>query len=165
MKTIIGVMGPGSQATPEDLKTAYALGNAIARAGWVLLTGGRNIGVMDAASRGAKAAQGLTIGILPTQNSTHISDAVDIPIATGLGQGRNIINILTSRVVIACGNGTGTASEIAHALKANKPIILMGTSTEGIAYWQSLSPSPLRIAHTVEQAMLMVQDSLTTSAP
>ena len=62
---------------------------------------------MDAASRGAKAAQGLTVGILPTQNLTHMSDAVDIPIATGLGQGRNLINVLSSHVIIACGNGTG----------------------------------------------------------
>ena len=47
-----------------------------------------------------------------------MSDAVDIPIATGLGQGRNLINVLSSHVIIACGNGTGTASEIAFALKA-----------------------------------------------
>jgi len=39
----------------------------------VLLTGGRNVGVMDAASLGAKAANGLTIGILPTDDTSAMS--------------------------------------------------------------------------------------------
>jgi hypothetical protein len=120
---------------------------------------------MDAASRGAKAAQGLTVGILPTQNLTHMSDAVDIPIATGLGQGRNLINVLSSHVIVACGNGPGTASEIALALKADKPIVFVGASSEALAFWQSLSLSPLCIAQTAEQTIAMVQDLLAAQTP
>ena len=153
-------MGPGNQATPTEIKTAYALGDAIAREGWVLLTGGRNVGVMDAASRGAKAAGGLTIGILPSQSRTDMSSAVDIPIVTGLGQGRNIINVLTCHALIACGNGTGTASEIALALKTGKLTIFMAASPEAVAFWQSLSTSPLRIAQTVNQAIATVEECL-----
>lgn len=48
-KIVIGVMGPGDNATPSDLQNAYELGKSIAQEGWVLLTGGRNVGVMDAA--------------------------------------------------------------------------------------------------------------------
>lgn len=62
-------MGAGDRATPQDLEIAYALGQKIAEQGWILLTGGRAVGVMDAASRGAKQANGLTIGILP--GSSH----------------------------------------------------------------------------------------------
>ncbi|MEL6500189.1 MAG: cytochrome, partial [Cyanobacteria bacterium J06623_1] len=69
-KIIIGVMGAGDRATSEDLKSAYLLGQAIAENNWVLLTGGRNVGVMDAASRGAKASDGLIVGILPGSNKT-----------------------------------------------------------------------------------------------
>ena len=61
-KVIIGVMGPGDRATAVDLENAYQLGKLIAKEGWALLTGGRKAGVMDAASKGAKAAGGLTIG-------------------------------------------------------------------------------------------------------
>ena len=106
-KIIIGVMGPGSSATPTDLKNAYKLGQLIAQESWVLLTGGRNIGVMHAASQGAKFVNGLTIGILPDNNLHSISEAVDIPIITDMGNSRNNINVLTSDVVIACGMGAG----------------------------------------------------------
>ena len=74
-KIIIGVIYPCSSATSTDLKNAYKLGQLIAQESWVLLTGRRNIGVMDAASRGAKFINGLTIGILPSNNLHGISKA------------------------------------------------------------------------------------------
>jgi len=126
---LIGVMGPGESATALDLQLAYQLGELIAQAGWVLLTGGRNVGVMDAASRGAKAANGLTVGILPDADSSQISSAIDIAIATDLGSARNNLNVLSSAVIIACGMGTGTASEVALALKAKKKVILLKVET------------------------------------
>jgi uncharacterized protein (TIGR00725 family) len=134
-KIIVGVMGSGAEATPNDLKNAYELGKLIAHEGWVLLTGGRNVGVMDAASQGAKAANGLTIGILPTDDTNAISEAVDIAIMTDMGNARNNINVLSSNVVIACGIGAGTVSEIALALKANKKVILLNDSKEAQAFF------------------------------
>ncbi|HEY9848184.1 MAG TPA: TIGR00725 family protein [Leptolyngbyaceae cyanobacterium] len=137
-KIIIGVMGPGDNATPSDLQNAYVLGKLIAKEGWVLLTGGRNAGVMDAASKGAKAANGLTIGILPGNDPSNLSEAVDIAIVTDLGNARNNINVLSSDVVIACGMGAGTASEVALALKSNKKVILLNDSEESKAFFRSL---------------------------
>ena len=69
-KPIVGVMGPGKTETHMDsvdkhVDLAHELGKQIAAHGWLLLTGGRNLGVMDAACRGAKSAGGTTIGILP----------------------------------------------------------------------------------------------------
>jgi len=124
-RVVIGVMGPGEGATPEQCQDAYALGHHLAEAGWVVLTGGRGVGVMDAACRGAKAIGGLTVGVLPDMQNQGTSDHVDIPIYTGLGQARNVVNILSSQVVIACGIGLGTASEVALALKMGKPTILL----------------------------------------
>ena len=72
-KKIIGVMGKGNLATPLEIKGAYELGKLIAENGWILLTGGRNVGVMDAASLGAKSAGGLTIGILPGKDKKEVS--------------------------------------------------------------------------------------------
>mgnify|MGYP005753966485 CR=1 FL=1 len=161
VEIIVGIMGPGVQATPNDIKTAYTLGQAIAQAGWIVLTGGRNVGVMDAASRGAKAGGGTTIGILPTADTTDMSSAVDIPIVTDLGQARNVVNVLTSRAVVACGCGPGTVSEIALAIKANKPLILMETGDEARQFWQNLcSTSPL-MAATVDEAMTHLRNILS----
>ena len=75
---IVGVMGPGEGATARDREDAYQLGRAIAQEGWSLVTGGRNEGVMDSASRGAKEAGGLTIGVLPSSDKNGVSRFVDV---------------------------------------------------------------------------------------
>lgn len=155
-------MGLGEQATDLDRQIAYKLGALIAQQGWVLLTGGRAVGVMDAASRGAKQANGLTIGILPTPDATGVSDAIDIIIPTGMGNARNVINVLTSHVVIACSMGSGTASEIALALKARKPVILLNVSPTSQAFFQALSNEVLTAPNAevaIEQAKQLLQGS------
>jgi hypothetical protein len=151
-KVIIGVMGPGSGATEEDLELAYELGQLIAESGWVLLTGGRNQGVMEAASRGAKAAHGLTIGILPGKDATGVSEFVDLAIVTDLGHARNNVNVLSSHAIVVCGMGLGTASEIALALKQGKPVILLGCDLETQKFWQKLS-SWVEVANNVGEAV------------
>ena len=133
-------MGPGEKATEIDLENARLLGKLIAQQCWVLLTGGRNAGVMDAASWGAKSAQGLTIGILPDNNLKNVSKSVDIPIFTNMGNARNNINVLSSDVIIACGIGTGTVSEIALALKASKKVIFLTDEIESFSLFEKLSP-------------------------
>ncbi|AFZ28064.1 hypothetical protein Cylst_6093 [Cylindrospermum stagnale PCC 7417] len=146
-------MGPGEKATETDLHNAYQLGKRIALEGWILLTGGRNVGVMDAASKGAKSANGLTLGILPTEKSNSISEAVDIAIFTDMGNARNNINVLTSDVVIACGMGAGTASEIALALKADKQVILWTDDAQSRAFFQKLMPDHVYVADSWESAI------------
>ncbi|MEQ9353866.1 MAG: TIGR00725 family protein [Coleofasciculus chthonoplastes F3-SA18-01] len=156
-KIVVGVMGPGKGATATDLERAYELGQRIAQQGWVLLTGGRNAGVMNAASLGAKAADGLTVGILPSRDTQSMSDAVDIAIATDMGSGRNNINVLSSDVVIACGIGAGTASEIALALKGGKPVVLLSDHPESQQFFTSLSPETVFLATTPADAIDVVQ--------
>lgn len=160
-KIIIGVMGPGDKASKTDRQNAYELGKHIAREGWVLLTGGRNTGVMDAASRGAKAEKGLTVGILPDACDRAISDAVDLAIITGMGSARNNINVLSSDVVIACGMGTGTASEVALALKANKPVVLLTDHPESQRFFKSLSNENIFLATSPNAAIQFVKEALT----
>lgn len=152
-KIIIGVMGPGANATPLDLEYAYELGKLIAQQGWVLLTGGRNAGVMDAASIGAKAANGLTVGIIPTNDTNTLSEGVDIAIVTDMGNARNNINVLSSDIVIACGMGAGTASEVALALKGNKKVILLNNAEESKAFFSNLSKDNVFIVENPLQAI------------
>jgi uncharacterized protein (TIGR00725 family) len=124
-KTIIGVMG-GGNASNEEKKNAYRLGQLIAYQGWILLNGGRNCGIMDASAKGALENGGTTVGILPDTDYRQVSEYISIPILTGMGNARNCINVLSSHYIIACPGGAGTLSEIALALKNNKPLILMG---------------------------------------
>ena len=152
-KRIVGVMGPGAGATAVDFENAYELGRQIALAGWVLLSGGRGVGVMDAASRGARAAGGLTVGILPNSEAVGMSEAVEIAIFTDMGSARNNINVLSCDVAIACGMGLGTTSEVALALKANNPTILLGWSEVGRVFFQTFASSHLWVVESVEDAI------------
>ncbi len=150
-RTIIGVMGPGATATASVKATAFGLGQGIAQRGWVLLTGGRAAGVMEAASQGAHTAQGLVIGVLPDATPHTMSSAIDIPILTGMGQGRNTINVLSSQVIIACGLGAGTLAEMALALKFGKPLIVMHMPPTLLPTLTAIAPCTA--ASTVEEAL------------
>lgn len=157
---MIGVMGPGSGASKTDQQNAYELGKLIAQEGWVLLTGGRNAGVMRAATEGAKAANGLTVGILPTADDRGISEAVDIAIITDMGNARNNINVLSSDVVVACGMGAGTASEVALALKGSKKVVLLTDNQESQLFFKGLSAENILVAKTPASAIEMVKKVL-----
>ncbi|MBD2165715.1 LOG family protein [Calothrix membranacea FACHB-236] len=152
-KIIVGVMGPGEKAIASDLQNAYELGSLIAQEGWILLSGGRNAGVMDAANKGAKSADGLTLGILPRNEQDSICDEVDIAIFTDMGNARNNINVLSSNVIIACGMGAGTASEIALAVKANQPVILLTEDVESKVFFKKLSPDNVYLVDSAIDAI------------
>ncbi|MBM4272482.1 MAG: hypothetical protein FJ139_10075 [Deltaproteobacteria bacterium] len=123
---IIGVMGSHNEESPETMEEARRLGEAIAKRGWVLLTGG-GPGVMRAASEGAYRAGGLVIGILPNDRmhplEKYPNEFVDVPIYTGMYDARNVINAKTPLVMVALRGGSGTLSEIALALRNNTPVI------------------------------------------
>jgi len=126
MRTVIGVMGSGQPLSKHAYDMAYRLGALIAKHGWVLLTGGTASGVMDAASRGAHEAGGLVIGVLRGPDGVEASSYVDVGIRTGMGDARNVINVLSSDVVVALPGGPGTLSEVALALKNRRPVIVVG---------------------------------------
>ena len=125
MGKTIAVIG-GSTPSPEESAAAEAVGRALARAGAVLICGGRG-GVMEAACRGAKSAGGMTIGILPGADRREANPYVDIPILTGIGMARNAIIARTAEAVVAVGGSYGTLSEIALALTFGVPVIGLGT--------------------------------------
>jgi uncharacterized protein (TIGR00725 family) len=126
-KPVIGIIGAGEEALPAHQELGRTLGERVARRGWVLLTGGRDAGVMAAASAGARAVTGaIVVGILPNRDAA-VDPNVDVAIFTDAGHGRNNINVLSSDVVIACGvTGAGTLSEIALAIKNRRPLVVIG---------------------------------------
>jgi uncharacterized protein (TIGR00725 family) len=121
MKKIIAVIG-GRKTEKALLAEAEEVGRLIAKTGAILVSGGLG-GVMEAASKGAQAEGGLTVGILPHDNAHHANQHIDIPIATGLGIGRNVIIARTADAIIAVGGEYGTLSEIAFALQMKKPVV------------------------------------------
>jgi len=123
-RTMVGVMG-GSVADERTAGLARDLGRLIAENGWVLLSGGRPTGVMQASVAGAREAGGLTVGVLFDGDRDEAADGLDIVIPTGMGAARNIINVLASDVVVACRGSGGTLSEIALALRFGRPVVLL----------------------------------------
>lgn len=154
-------MGPGENATPDENEIAFDLGKAIAEQGWIVLTGGRSFGVMDAAMRGAHEADGLTIGILPTDSGVNSSEHADIKILTGMGSARNIMNILSSHIIVVIGMAAGTASEVALAIKSNKKVILLNQDEITIRFFKNIGTYKVMVATSVEETMTMIKDYLS----
>jgi uncharacterized protein (TIGR00725 family) len=157
-KTIIGVMGPGEGASPEENELAYELGEAIAKQGWVLLTGGREFGVMHAAMKGASDNNGLTIGVLPADSTRGSSPYAQIKIVTGLGSARNNITVLSSHVIVVLGMAAGTASEVALAIKANKKIILLAQDELTVMFFKRIGTYRVTPVNTVKDALNLIRD-------
>lgn len=112
---------PGS----ETYELAVAVGRAAASRGALVLCGGRS-GVMEGAARGAREAGGRSIGVLPTLEGTgNANPFIDCAIHSGLGDGRNYVNVRTSDAVIALAGEAGTLSEIALALKCGVPLVYL----------------------------------------
>ena len=149
-------MGPGKECPEYVSSAAYALGGLIAKEGWVVLSGGRDQGVMDAVSRGAKAAGGTTIGILPAKDSS-ISEAVDIAIITDINFARNNINVVTSDIVVSCGMGVGTASEIGLALSSGKHVVMLHSGEDALQLFGGLRPLLVHRASSGEEVVQLVK--------
>lgn len=159
MLSIIGVMGSGECGDDSLDEKAYRLGAAIAAEGWVLLNGGRGCGVMDASARGANEAGGIVVGILPDDDLRRASTHLTVAIRTGMGDGRNALNVLSSDVVMAMRGGAGTLSEIALALKAGRPVIALDFDPgSGFAPWQATGQ--LRLVSTVAEAITAARGAL-----
>jgi uncharacterized protein (TIGR00725 family) len=156
VRYVVGVMGP-AKARKKDIENARVLGELIARREWVLLTGGRDVGVMHAANQGAKkVARSLTVGVLPSTRD-RVSKYVDVAIITEMGSARNNICVLSSQVIVACGlGGSGTVSEVALALKAGKEVILLGATPVEEKFFKKLGLSLVSSVQTAEDAINVI---------
>jgi uncharacterized protein (TIGR00725 family) len=153
-RTIVGVMG-GSACDERTRQNAYELGRLIAGRGWVLLNGGRPTGVMDASARGCRDGGGLSVGVLFDSDADQASEAIDIVLPTGMGAGRNIINVLASDVVVACCGSGGTLSEVALAIRFERPTVLLDFDP-GEAFLRACGSGPWRLAATPEEAVAAI---------
>jgi uncharacterized protein (TIGR00725 family) len=124
MYPVIGVIG-GSSCQEDVCDIAYKVGKLIAKNNCVLASGGLG-GVMLYASKGAKDAGGLTIGILP-YGKEDANPYVDIAIPTYYGLARNHLLVRCADVLIAIDGYIGTLSEISFALNEGKTVIALNS--------------------------------------
>jgi uncharacterized protein (TIGR00725 family) len=122
----VAVVGAGGGVERGVLAVAEAVGAELARRGAVVVTGGLG-GVMEAACRGARAAGGTTLGILPGDDRAAANPFVSVAVATGLGELRNGLVVRCADALVAVGGGYGTLSEVALALKAGKTVAGIGS--------------------------------------
>ncbi len=116
----VSVIGSGADAEER----AEEVGRLLAERGAVLVTGGRGE-VMAAASRGAKAAGGTTIGILPGETRAGGNEWLDYVVVTGIGHARNLAVVASGDAVIAVGGRWGTLAEIGFARVLGRPVIVL----------------------------------------
>lgn len=157
-KVIIGVLGPGENATPDENIMAFDLGKAIAKQGWITLTGGRSFGIMDAALKGATEGGGLTIGILPGENEKGSSDHAQIKIVTSMGSGRNYISVLSCHITVVLGMAAGTASEVALALKSKKKVILLNQDEITIRFFKNIGSYNVLVSKDVPETIQHIRE-------
>jgi uncharacterized protein (TIGR00730 family) len=129
-----------AKAGSADCDLAERLGQALARAGYAVITGG-GPGVMEAANKGARDAGGLSVGLgieLPFEQG--MNPWVDIGIDFRYFFARKTMFVKYAQAFCVLPGGFGTLDELFEALtlvqtgKVTRfPVVLLGTS-----YWRGL---------------------------
>lgn len=123
-KITISVIG-GHKIDDEVESLAQEVGRIIAKVGAVLVCGGLS-GVMEAASRGAKEAGGLTVGILPGKDKSDANPYIDIALPSSIGYARNAMVACAADIIVALPGSDGTSSEISYGIVYKRPVIDLG---------------------------------------
>ncbi len=137
----VSVFGSARTAVDSpEYQAGMAIGSALARAGFAVITGG-GPGAMEAANRGASEAGGYSIGLgieLPFEQ--HLNEWVDLGINFRYFFARKTMFVKYSEAFVCLPGGFGTLDELFEALtlvQTHKitrfPIILFGTK-----YWSGL---------------------------
>ncbi len=121
----VGVIG-GRRCSRETAALAYDLGRRIAAEHWILVCGGGG-GVMAEACRGAQAAGGLTVGILPGSSREEANSYLSCSLPTGMAEMRNSLVVRSSHALVALAGSYGTLSEIALANCAALPVVSLSS--------------------------------------
>jgi uncharacterized protein (TIGR00725 family) len=120
MAVQVAVIGSGA----EHEGRAEEVGRRLADRGCTVVTGGLGE-VMAAAARGAKAAGGTTIGILPGERRSDANEWIDHVVVTGIGHARNLAVVASGDAVIAVGGSWGTLAEIGFARRLGRPVVVL----------------------------------------
>ena len=160
-KICVSGAAEGDCINPETIKKAEEVGEAIAKAKAIIVTGATT-GLPYYAAKGAKKAGGTSIGFSPASTrKDHINryklptKYVDITVYTGFGYaGRNLILTRSAdAVIIICGR-IGTLNEFTVAFEDKKPIGVLEESGGMAEELEDIT----RIAHKHECKVLYEKD-------
>ena len=121
----VAVVGSGAEWEPS----AEEVGRLLAERGCTVVTGGLDE-VMAAAQRGAKAAGGVTLAILPGETRDAANRWADHVVVTGIGHARNLAVAASGDAVIAIGGSYGTIAEMALALRLGRRVVALEGAPE-----------------------------------
>jgi len=167
---IITIFG-GSKCGPDsdEYRNARELGQRLAEAGFTICTGGY-LGVMEAASRGAREAGGRVLGIVMNQFKAEPNRFLTDKVATDHFYDR-LQNLITRSVgFVALRGGMGTVTEISlvwnklqTGVLNRRPLVLVGDCWQKVveAWEENLVVSAsdvsfLDFAHDAEQASSII---------
>ena len=136
---------------PAYVDQAEALGLAIARAGWRLVYGAGDIGLMGAVARATQNAGGETFGVIPTHLLKAEVGKTDLNrfIVTENMHERKKVMFMNSDALVMMPGGAGSLDEFFEVLTwaqlklHKKPIIILNVAQ----YWD---PLIALIDHTIE---------------
>lgn len=133
----IGVMGSAADLkySKEIEVLAERIGQLVAENDGILVFGAEkdSDSLSTAACRGAKKANGLTVGVTYGKGKDIWEKDADVIIPSGLerGGGRELVLVLACDAVIAISGGSGTLTELAIAYQADIPMVAL----KGVGGW------------------------------
>lgn len=145
--------GSSNDVDPRYLADAHAIGESFARAGLALVYGGGGVGLMGAAARGAHAAGGTVLGIIPgfLRGREQPFDDVETVIVDTMHE-RKMMMFERSDAFVVLPGGIGTLEEIVELLSwrrldlHQKPIVFHNPG----GFWDPLFTL---IQHTIDQGL------------
>jgi len=132
----VAVVGSGVEWEPF----AEEVGRLLAERGCTVVTGGLDE-VMAAAHRGAKAAGGTTLAILPGESRDAANPWADHVVVTGMGHARNLAVAASGDAVVAVGGSYGTIAEMALALRLGRTVVALAGAPELDGALRAASPA------------------------
>jgi uncharacterized protein (TIGR00730 family) len=131
---------PGTD--PAYLDAATQLGNGIARAGWRLVFGAGDAGLMGAVAASAQSAGGASLGVIPTHlipRERSLGGNGPLVVTETMHERKKVMAMNSDAFVVLPG-GAGTLDEFFEVLTwrqlglHNKPIVVVNTK----GYWDPL---------------------------
>lgn len=142
VKSVCVYCGSRPGAMPAYAQAADTLGTAIAAAGWRLVYGAGDVGLMGVVARAAQAAGGDTFGVIPTHLLEWEVGKTDLTrfVVTETMHERKKVMLMNADAVVVLPGGAGSLDELFEVLTwrqlglHEKPILIL--NTEG--YWDPL---------------------------
>lgn len=152
VKSVCVYCGSRAGAMPAYGAQAQSLGVALARAGWRLVYGAGDVGLMGDVARAAQGAGGDTFGVIPQHLVSREVAKADLNrfVVTETMHERKKVMFMNADAVVVLPGGAGSLDELFEALTwrqlglHQKPIVVLNTD----GYW---TPLKALLDHVIDQ--------------